>query len=78
MPTVDASQFARFKRVNAVQRVVGDSKSVNRLTAYNTRLSETSVLTSFLPTPTLKSSQPLTLVSKSVLGKIGLLHQRCA
>jgi hypothetical protein len=78
MPTVDASQFVRFKRVNAVQRVIGDSKSVNRLTAYNIHLSDTAVLTSFLSTPTVKSAQPLTRVSRSILGKIGLLHQRCS
>lgn len=78
MPTVDASQFVRFKRVNAVQGPTKGPKSVNRLTAYNTPLSETAVLTSFLPTPTMKSAQPLTLVSKSVLGKLGLLHQRCS
>ncbi len=77
MPTVDSSQFTRFKRITAVQRQPGDSKSVNRLTQYNTRISDASVLTSFIPTPTLKSAQPLTQTPKSILGKIGLLHQKC-
>jgi hypothetical protein len=78
--SADASQFTRFKRVNAVNRSdsqSSDSKSVNRLTAYTTRLSDTAVLTSFLPTPTLKSAQPATRTPKSILGKIGLIHQRC-
>ena len=81
MPTTDASQFTRFKRVNSVQRgdtQSSDPKSVNRLTQYNTRLTETAVLTNFLNTPTLKSAQPLTQTSKSILGKIGLLHQKCS
>lgn len=81
MPTTDASQFTRFKRVISVQRgdtQSSDPKSVNRLTQYNTRLSEVSKLTSFIDTPALKSEQPLTRVSIKGLGKIGLLHQSCS
>lgn len=81
MPTTDASQFTRFKRVNSVQRAdrqSSDPKSVNRLSVYNTPLSDTAVLTSFIPTPTLKSAQPLTQTPRSILGKIGLLHQKCS
>lgn len=83
MPTTDASQFTRFKRVASVQRgdtQGSDPKSVNRLTQYNTQLSGVSTLTSFLPTPTLKSAQPrvrLPINFRSLTGKIGLLHQRC-
>ena len=81
MPTVDSSQFTRFKRITAVHRgdtQASDPKSVNRLTQYTSPVSEVSSLTRFVPTPTLKSAQPLTKPPKSVLGKIGLLHQRCA
>ena len=81
MPTTDASQFTRFKRVVSVQKAdtqSSDPKSVNRLTQYTSRLTEVSELTSFLDTPTLKSAQPLTRVPIKGLGKIGLLHQSCS
>ena len=84
MPTADASQFTRFKRVSAVQ--YGDTqsidpKSVNRLTQYNSRLSNISVLTSFLPTPTEKSAQPQVKFPfnyPTFAKKVGLLYQRCS
>ena len=81
MPTTDASQFTRFKRVNAVQSAdtqASDPKSVNRLTQYNTPLTETAVLTNFLNSPLLKSAQPLVPAPRNSPAKVGLLHQSCA
>ncbi len=64
MPTVDASQFTRFRKVNAFlcgDTQKSDPKSVNRLSSHNTRLTETCNLKNFLPTPSEKSAQPLKL-----------------
>lgn len=84
MPTTSASEFIRFKRVVAIQHgdtQARDPKSVNRLTQYNSRLSNVSSLTEFVTTPSLKSAQPRVQFPfnyKTFIGKIGRVHQRCS